>query len=161
MKLHVATPVPVPPNGLFVAAGYGVGGTLYDIERKGKKLEVTQRWKSRRMRNKTATSVLVADHLYGFDEERLTAMEAKSGATAWQRDGFGRGTLLAVGDQLVVLGGDCRLVIVRADPAGYTPLQPPAKVLESERCWTVPALANGVLYVRDLKTMKALQLRRR
>jgi outer membrane protein assembly factor BamB len=159
--LHVATPLHVPPNGLFVAAGYGVGGTLYDIKRKGKTLEATQRWKSRRMRNRMATSVLVGDHLYGFDEERLTAIEAKSGATDWQRDGFGRGTLIAAGDQLIVLGGDCRLVIVRADPTRYTPIRPPAKVFESERCWTVPTLANGVLYVRNLKTMKALQLRRR
>ena len=129
-----------------------------DIARKGDALTVTQRWKSRRMRNKTTTSVLVRGHLYGFDEERLTAMNATTGATAWQRDGFGRGSLLAAGDQLLVLGGDCRLVIVRADPSAYTPLRPPAKVLESDRCWTAPALANGVAYVRDLKMMKALQL---
>jgi hypothetical protein len=69
------------------------------------------------MRNRLSTSVLVGGHLYGFDEERFTAMNVDTGATAWQREGFGRGSLIAAGDQLVVLGGGCRLVIVRAVPA--------------------------------------------
>ena len=110
------------------------------------------------MRNKMATSVLVGDHLYGFDEDRLTAMVVATGEVAWQHEEFGRGSLLAAGDQLVVLGEGCRLAVVKADPARYTALRPPVEVLDSGRCWTVPALANGVVYVRDLKTMKALKL---
>ena len=36
--------------------------------------------------------------------------------------------------------------------------KPPIRVLPSDRCWTVPALSNGVLYVRDLEQMRAIEL---
>jgi len=108
-----------------------------------------------------STSVHILGTLYGFDEDRLSAMDANSGTIAWQFDEFGRGSLIAAGDQLVVLGEDCRLVIVQATPHSYTPLKPPARVLPSDRCWTVPALSSGVLYVRDLEQMRAIELIRR
>jgi outer membrane protein assembly factor BamB len=156
--VSAATPVHVPPSAVFIAAGYAVGGTLYDVAGRGAKLKAAARWQTRRMRNKMATSILIGDHLYGFDEERLTALSAATGKVVWQKESFGRGSLIAAGDQLIVLGEDCRLVLVRASPKGYSPLASPAKVFDTDRCWTVPALANGVLYVRDLKTMKALTM---
>jgi outer membrane protein assembly factor BamB len=156
--VSAATPIATGPDSLFIAAGYGVGGVLYDLTRKGESITITQRWGSPRMRNKMSTSVHIKGTLYGFDEDRLSAMDAKSGTIAWQFDGFGRGSLIAVGDRLVILGEDCRLAIVEASPTTYTPLKPPVRVLPSDRCWTVPAFANGVLYVRDLEQMRALEL---
>ena len=57
-----------------------------------------------------------------------------------------------------VLGEDCRLVIVEATPTAYTPIKPPVKALPSDRCWTVPALSGGVVYLRDLAEMRAYRL---
>jgi outer membrane protein assembly factor BamB len=156
--VSAATPIATGPDSVFIAAGYGVGGVLYDLTRQGEQLAINARWSSPRMRNKMSTSVHIKGTLYGFDEDRLSAMDANSGVIAWQYDEFGRGSLIAVGDRLVVLGEDCRLAIVEATPKAYTPLKPPIRVLPSDRCWTVPALSNGVLYVRDLEQMRAIEL---
>ena len=156
--VSAATPIATGPNAVFIAAGYGVGGVLYDIKKEGAKLEAVQRWATPRMRNKMATSVFIKGQIYGFDEDRLLSLNAETGSVAWQHDGFGRGSLIATTDHLIVLGEDCRLAIVKASPKGYEPLKTPVKVLPSDRCWTVPALSKGVLYVRDLVEMKALSL---
>ena len=156
--VSAATPIVTGPGSVFISAGYGVGGVLYDVTKKGEALTISERWASPRMRNKMSTSVHIRGTLYGFDEDRLSAMDANSGTIAWQFDEFGRGSLIATGDKLIVLGEDCRLVIVEATPTSYTPLKPPARVLPSDRCWTVPALSGGVLYVRDLEQMRAIEL---
>ncbi|MGB0590536.1 MAG: PQQ-binding-like beta-propeller repeat protein [Myxococcota bacterium] len=159
--VSAATPIAAGPDALFISAGYGVGGVLYDLTRQGEKVAISQRWASPRMRNKMSTSVHIKGTLYGFDEDRLTAMDANSGTLAWQFDEFGRGSLIAVGDRLVVLGEDCRLAIVEATPKAYTPVKPPVRILPSDRCWTVPALSDGVLFVRDLEQMRAVELIKR
>ena len=156
--VSAATPIATGPNSLFIAAGYGVGGVLYDLNKAGDALSIKERWSTRRMRNKMSTSVHIKGTLYGFDEDRLTAMDTKKGDIAWQFDEFGRGSLIATARHLIVLGEDCRLAIVDASPRAYKALKPPVKVLPSDRCWTVPALSQGVLYVRDLEEMRAYEL---
>lgn len=156
--VSAATPIATGPDSLFIAAGYGVGGVLYDLSKSGATMSIKERWSTRRMRNKMSTSLHIKGTLYGFDEDRLTAMSANSGEVAWQFDEFGRGSLIATADHLIVLGEDCRLVIAEATPKAYTPMKPPVKVLPSDRCWTVPALSSGVLYLRDLEEMRAYQL---
>jgi hypothetical protein len=49
--------------------------------------------------------------------------------------------------KLIVLGETGKLVIVAAAPDGYKELAS-AEILKG-RCWTVPVLANGLLYARD------------
>ncbi|HQV33711.1 MAG TPA: alcohol dehydrogenase, partial [Calditrichia bacterium] len=61
------------------------------------------------------------------------------------------------GERLVVLSDDGELSIAGASPNGFTPLAT-AGVL-SGRCWTVPTLLNGRLYLRDMNQMVCLDLR--
>ena len=54
---------------------------------------------------------------------------------------------MAAGDKLIVIGETGRLVIVEATPSAYKEIAA-AKVLDG-RCWTMPVLSNGRIYVRN------------
>lgn len=153
--VNAATPLVVGTDRLFVASGYGSGGALLEVGAAGAK-EV---WRSKAMKNKLATSVRVGEHLYGFDEDRLAAISLTTGEQTWNERGYGRGTLLAVDGALLVLSESCQLSVVAADPAGHRVVAGPFKVLASEPCWTVPSVADGVIYLRDNAHLVAVAAR--
>lgn len=154
--VNAATPLQIGPDRLFVASGYGTGAALLQVSAAG---VVTELWKSKAMKNKLATSVRFGEHLYGFNEEDLTALDLKTGAAAWQTGGYGRGTLLGVADHLIVLSETCEVSLLRATPDKLTVASPAVRLLEGKVCWTVPSLANGIVYLRSPVETVALDLR--
>lgn len=153
--VNAATPLVLPGDRLFIASGYGTGAALLQLAGSGP----TELWRGKSMKNKMATSVLHDGRLYGFSEEHLVAIDAATGATLWDQTGYGYGTLLLVDGHLLVLSEDGRLFLAPASPAGFAPLGAAYKVLNDKHCWTVPAIANGVVYVRDNLHVVALDLR--
>jgi hypothetical protein len=79
-----------------------------------------------------------------------------TGKVAWQEKGFGYGTLLAADGKLIVARNDGALALVKASPAK-------PEILGRARPFTgnvraLPALAGGRLYLRDDKTLVALDV---
>src|SRR5207245_3859030 len=100
-----------------------------------------------RMRNHFSTCVLHGEHLYGFDESFLVCMELRTGKILWKKRGFGKGSLLAAGDRLIVLGEQGNLALAEASPDSYREIS--ACSVLGGKCWSAPVLAGGKLYVRD------------
>lgn len=155
-EVNAATPLVVGGRRLFIASAYGVGGAMLEVGADGK---VTELWRTKKMKNKTATAVLVDGNLYGFNESALTALDAVTGEERWYADGYGRGTLIAADGHLVVLSESCALSLVQATPAAHRPVGSPQPVLSASPCWTAPSLADGVVYVRDGKELAAVEVR--
>lgn len=153
--VNASTPVVVGGDRLFVASGYGVGGAVLLVDPPG----AVPLWHGKSMKNKTTTSVLHEGNLYGFNEDQLSCVSARDGVPCWSTSGYGRGSLLLAGDDLIVLDEQCRLSVVAADPAGHKVLVPPKPILTNGPCWTAPSISNGVLYARDLAEVVALELR--
>jgi hypothetical protein len=90
-------------------------------------------------------------------------MEFGSGQVRWKqvkfKDGtpFGKGTLLAAGNHLIILGEYGKLALAEASHEGYR--EKAACQVSDQKCWTVPVLADGRLYVRDEKTVMCFDLR--
>ncbi|MGY8671032.1 MAG: alcohol dehydrogenase, partial [Verrucomicrobiia bacterium] len=59
----------------------------------------------------------------------------------------GFGSLFASDNKLIILSPKGELIIAPVSKKGYKPLTR-AKVLAG-KCWTVPVLANGLLYCRN------------
>jgi len=156
--VNAAMPVFVPPDKVFISSAYDVGGALYQIGADGDRLEATEVWRSRVMRNHFNSSVLVGDHLYGFDNGTLKCVHAQTGTEAWAHRGFAKGSLIYADGRLVVLGERGQLALVEATPDAYRE-QGRAQVFTS-RTWAQPALADGVLYVRSQKELVALEIGR-
>lgn len=151
--VNAAMPVFLPPNRIFISSSYDTGATLLQIDG-GRALQM---WRTRRMKNHFNSSVLVDGHLYGFDDGTLKCMEAAGGEEKWAKRGFAKGSLLYADGRLVVLGERGVLALVEADPEQYTELG--RTQLFRSKTWTMPALADGRLYVRDQSELVALNLR--
>jgi outer membrane protein assembly factor BamB len=155
---NIATPI-VFGNYVFISSGYGKGCALLEVT-----ADANGAWRARtvyehnRMRNHFASSVRLGEHLYGFDQTDLVCMEVRTGRCVWRQRGhsFGKGSLLIAGGHLLVLGEYGRLALAEATPAGYREVA--ACQVSEHKCWTVPSLAGGRLYVRDEGQLLCLDL---
>ena len=145
--VSAATPIFIPPNRLFISTGDDNGGVVLQIKSHGDSLAIEPVWQNKKMKNHFGTSVLYDNHLYGFDNAILKCLDAHTGQEKWKTRGYGKGTLLVADGQLIVLGEEGQLGLVEATPAGFRE-KTKAQVLNG-RCWTMPSLADGRLYVRD------------
>lgn len=148
--VNAATPIFLPPDRLFISSGYDTGAALLEIRR----TEVAEVWRSRGMKNQFSSSVLHDGVLYGFDNATLKAIDAATGNERWKQRGFGHGSLILAGGNLVVLSDGGKLALVQATPEEYRELGT-AQVLDG-KCWTAPSLADGRLYVRNEEHLVAL-----
>jgi len=150
--INAATPI-YSEGCLFLSSDYGNGGVLLRLKPKGDPEVV---WKNRAMENHFSTSVLYQGHLYGFSTDRLRCVEFKTGKVKWDKVGLGKGSLLVADGHLIVLGEQGTLVLAEATPKGYAE-KARCQVLDGT-CWSVPALADGKLYVRNERQMLGLDL---
>ena len=154
---NIATPI-CRGDYVFISSGYGRGCGLVKVEAAGGGLRALRVYEHTRMSNHFATSVLYGEHLYGFHEALLTCLDFRTGQVAWRERGFEKGSLLVADGHLIVLGEQGKLAVAPASPAGY---KEKASVQVSKlRCWVVPTLANGRLYVRDEQQIVCLDLRK-
>lgn len=155
-NVNAATPLFIPPDKIFISSGYDVGATLLRITAENGSASIEEIWKSKAMQNIYTSSILRGDYLYGFDKGTLKCIELLTGEEKWKQRGFGVGTLIFADGHLIVLGDKGKLALVEATPAAYTE-KSAAEVLTG-RCITVPALAEGKLYLRNTQELVCLDL---
>ena len=154
--VNAATPLFVPASGIFISTGYDTGAALLQVVVEEGEFEVYQVWRSRVMRNHFNTSVRVGKHLYGFDEGILKCVEVLTGEQSWRGRAGSKGSLIAADGHLIVLGDAGELSLVEATPEEF---RKKSRVrVTRDRTWAVPALSDGVLYVRSFKELIALQV---
>ena len=157
-KAALPMPVFVPPDKIFVAtADDTFGSMMIRVVHEDGTFSTEETWTERLMRNHFNTSVLVGDHLYGFDNATLRCLDAETGEKRWAKRGFGKGSLVAAGDLIYVLSDTGTLALVRANAAQYEEVGQ-VEVTEG-RSWTAPSLAAGRLYIRDFDELVSLDLR--
>jgi hypothetical protein len=106
--------------------------------------------------------VRVGGFVYGCsdpDPGFLTCLDLRSGEVRWKQRGFGKGTVLAAGTVLFVLGDQGKLAVVEANPEEYVEKarwQP-----FRGRTWTMPTLAGGRLYLRNEEEVLCLDVSKR
>jgi outer membrane protein assembly factor BamB len=132
---------------------------LVGITRRDGAFSAREIWRSPRLRASNGPTIYRDGFLYGFAGAMLICMDVTSGDVRW-RERTGAGTVIAVGDHLVLLGQDIgELQIASVTPAAFT-LRQRAHVFEAAaRAVTGPSFAGGRLYVRNLKEIVALRVR--
>jgi outer membrane protein assembly factor BamB len=140
--VNAADPV-VSGTQAFITSGYGRGCALVDFSGKQPK----KLWEHKDMRSHMSGPVLIDGYLYGFDDMKLVCLDWKTGEKKWEEKSPKKGALMAAGDKLIILGESGRLAIAKATPKGYEEIAG-AKVVGG-RCWTMPILANGLIYARN------------
>jgi outer membrane protein assembly factor BamB len=164
---NIATPLAYKGQ-VFVSSGENHGSVLLAIKPTAGKQQVSEVWTSNGpksvLRNEWQTSILLDDHLYGFDNvggagpvSHLTCINAATGERAWQELRFGKGNLIAAEGKLFMSTLAGELVIARASPQKYEELGRKAVIGKTR---TAPSLAGGLLYLRDEKDIVCLDVRR-
>jgi outer membrane protein assembly factor BamB len=158
-SVNVATPV-IVGDRLFVSAEYGPGAGVLRVG--GQTL--TDVWTSDDvLSNHYATSVYRDGILYGFHGRQefgatLRAVEFNTGRVRWSVDRFLAGSIMMAGERLLIVREGGELVLAAASPDAFTPVARAQILPPTVRAF--PALANGLLYVRNETTLICLDLRK-
>jgi outer membrane protein assembly factor BamB len=108
-------------------------------------------WEQPNMRWYFNAGVLIDNHVYSMSGTThrptdLMCTRFDTGEVVWTMEGFHSGAMTAAGGT-VILFDSGQLTLFDASPEAFRPrLQ--QRVLEG-KCWTVPVLANGRIYVRN------------
>ncbi len=157
-SVNAATPL-VVGDLVFVSASYGAGAAVFQVVGAG----LQPLWSSDEvLSNHYATSVHHDGYLYGFHGRQeygpsFRAVELRTGTVQWSVDGFRAGSVTLAGDRLVIVRETGELVIAAASPAGFEPLARAPVLPPVIRAY--PAIADGLLYVRNGDTLACLDLR--
>ncbi|MHC4927087.1 MAG: PQQ-binding-like beta-propeller repeat protein [Planctomycetota bacterium] len=140
--VNAADPI-IVGDEIFITSGYGHGGALVKFDG----ATLTEVWMNKKMRSRMSGPVLIDGYLYGIDDKQLACVDWKTGQQKWTEKSSKEGALCAAGDKLIIIGEKGNLMIAEASPESFKLLSS-ARVL-SNRCWTMPVLANGYIYVRN------------
>ena len=138
----------------FYLSNAGRGYLVADLE-DGTLKEVK---KGMTMKNDFMTSVLYDGHIYGYHIAALKCLDPETGETKWQKRGFGKGSLMMVGDKLVILSDKGKLAIANATPEAYQEIGS-VQAMDRSRAWTSPSYDQGRIYVRNLKEIACYKLK--
>ena len=104
------------------------------------------------LHNHLSPGVLLGEYLYAFNGEAkqqtdFRCLHLRTGEVKWTRKDPAFGSLICADGKLLVLSEKGELLLGKPSPSEFKPLAR-AQVLGG-LCWTPPALANGLLYVRN------------
>jgi outer membrane protein assembly factor BamB len=141
-------PVVVPPDRVFVSAGYGLGCHLYQIKAESDvKFIATELWHTLRMKTQFNSPAVRDGHAYGLDDGRLACLDFANGERLWKEGSFGSGQTLLVDDLILVQGESGAVTLACAKPEGYEELGRIEAL--SSKTWNNPTLAGRYLLVRN------------
>ncbi|MBM3797695.1 MAG: hypothetical protein FJW31_27415 [Acidobacteria bacterium] len=155
-NVNATHPIVVAPNRFFISSGYDHGAALVELTPEGDKFKARVVWQNKRMKNKFNDSVLHQGHLYGLDEGILACVNAETGQQMWKGGRYGFGQLLLASGHLVVLSERGELALVKASPSGHQEVARFDAI--SGKTWNNPAIAGGVLLVRNTEEMAAFRI---
>jgi len=157
--VNAANPVLVDGH-VFVTASYGIGSVLAKLEDDG--AEVL--WRDDEiLASQYTTCVGHNGYLFGIDGRQdgppadLTCFDPKARQVSWTQPSYGYATLLKADGKLIILKTEGTLVLAAANTNEYEELAR-ARICETT-VRAAPALADGLLYIRDTSVLKCIDLR--
>jgi outer membrane protein assembly factor BamB len=163
---------PVARDGYVYGGALSVGGGLVRLKAEGGGVTAEQVYFERGLPNGLGGAVLVGETLYGVDlpSRALVAVEFTTGKVKWRAADFGRGSVTYAEGHLYFHDedGDVRLVEVSPDAfrekGRFTPPAPPKRKtvgIFTDKAYAFPVIADGRLYIRDLGTLWAYDIKAR
>jgi outer membrane protein assembly factor BamB len=160
---------PIARDGNVYCGALGVGGGLVSLKPNGGGVSAVQTYFVRGLPNGIGGAVLVGDYLYGTEVgQKLVAAEFTTGKIKWQADTIGWASVAYADGHLYLHGINGQIALAEASPEGYRekgrftpPAQPKKKQVGPypEGAFAYPVIANGRLYIRDLGTLWAYDIK--
>jgi outer membrane protein assembly factor BamB len=157
-------------RGEYVYGGaLSIGGGLIRLKPDSGGVAAEQVYFERGLPNGFGGAVLVGDYLYGTPSRGpLVAVEFTTGKVKWSVESFGMSSVAYADGHLYIHDEKGDYVLAEATPEGYrekgrfTPPNQPKKKQAgqlAEKAFAYPVIANGRLYIRDLETLWAYDIK--
>lgn len=154
-EFHRAAPISMPtflpPDKLLFSSNDASIAKMYRISKDGDAFTAEQLWETNRFKNHFSASVTVDGKIIGFDAATLKCINPEDGSMIWGKRGFGKGSLIRVGTNLLIMTDRGTLVMAKANTEAYEELGQfqPLK----GRCWVAPVVVGKRLYLRNNEEM--------
>jgi len=157
-------------RGEYVYGGaLGVGGVLLRLKAEGGGVAAEQVYFTRGLPNGIGGAVIVGDTIFGTEAgQNLVAADLATGKVKWQDKSFGWASVAYADGHLYLHGINGEIALVEASQDAYRQkgrFAPPAQPKHSgappygEGAFAYPVVANGRLYIRDLGTLWAYDIK--
>jgi outer membrane protein assembly factor BamB len=152
-RTNASTPI-VQDEKIFISTGYQRGCALFQWT-KGKLQKI---YENKVLSTHMNHAILVDGFLFGFDgnvhmagKKDFVCMEFLTGKEKWRISDRGLmvGSLMVAGDRMIVLGQRGELVFAKVNPSQFEELSREQAI--GGRCWSMPVLANRILYLRNAR----------
>jgi outer membrane protein assembly factor BamB len=158
--LNISTPVWGEGNLLFCSSAYNGGSRVIRLSRVDGKTMAEELWFNNRLRLHFGNAIRIGDLVFGtsgdFGPAFFAALDIQTGEEAWRERGFGRSQMVYADGKLIIVDEDGDLALATPSPEG---LQVHARMEAlTENAWTPPTLVGTTLYLRDRKSIRALDL---
>jgi outer membrane protein assembly factor BamB len=160
---------PVARDGYVYGGAEGIGGGLVHLKPDANGIVAEQVYFARGLPNGFGGAVLVGDYLYGTEPRQyMLAVEFTTGKVMWKDENLGAASLTYADGLLYVHCWSGDIALVEATYEGYRqkgrftpPGQPKHKKDPggNEQAFSYPVISNGRLYIRDLETLWAYDIK--
>jgi len=160
---------PVARGEQVYGGALGVGGGMVQLKASANGVTAEQVYFKRGLPNGIGGAVVIGDYLYGTEvTQKLLAVEFTTGKVLWEKENFGWGSIAAADGLLFchMISGELALVEAThegfRDKGRFTPPNAPKKKQAGpypEGAFAYPVIANGRLYIRDLGTLWAFDVK--
>jgi len=134
---------------------------VIELKRNGLQTIATELWSSNRLRLHHGNAMRIGDAIYFSSGGKgsqaiLSAVDARSGKIHWQERSIEKATFVWADQKLITLDQDGNLMIAHPSPQGFK-IAAKAPLL-THLSWTPPVLVGTRLFIRDRKTLMAVDL---
>lgn len=146
------------PTPSVILSSYECGGTTrFELKSPTSGAWTGQEvWNSPILKTKFTTPVLVDNLLFGIDRGILVCLDAETGKRIWKSGRYGEGQLLLVGQQLLILGEEGDLVLIKPSADG---LQEQGRIQAIEgKTWNSFAVVDHFAFVRNSREIACYDL---
>jgi len=160
-SIAVASPVWAPGNLLFVSSEYDAGTKVIKLERKGMATEAREVWSANRLRLHHGNAICVDGTVYFSSGGKgsvavLSAVDIATGKIHWQDRILSKASFVWADKKLITLDQDGNLLLAQPGTQGFKVM---AKAeLMTNLSWTPPVLVGTKLYLRDRRSLMAVEL---
>jgi outer membrane protein assembly factor BamB len=158
---NIPTPI---AEGEYIYSGAGrSGGGLIMLKAKDGAFEAEEVAFSPKLPTAIGGAVKVGDHFYGTAGQALLCAEFKTGKLKWEERSVAPGSLCYADERLYIHGENGDVALVEASTEGYREkgrFTPPGQPERGRtKAWSYPVVANGRLYIHDLGTLWAYDVK--
>ena len=158
--LNLSTPVWGNGNLLFASTAYDGGSRVIRLRQVDRETTTEELWFNNRMRVHFGNALRIGDLVIGttgdFGPAFFAALDIRTGEELWRERSFGRSHMLYADGKLVIVDEDGDIAVATVTARGLE-VHARAHVL-TENAWTPPTLVGTTLYVRDRRSILALDL---